>query len=36
MIIRFWNHSKQHSSKTPDKAVYRDPGVLKPFETAQL
>ena len=32
----FWNHSKQHSSKTHDAVSFIRRWVLEPFETTQL
>ena len=32
----FWNHSKQHSSKTDHLDHFRPSCVLEPFETTQL
>ncbi|EFW88964.1 hypothetical protein HMPREF0819_0793 [Streptococcus equinus ATCC 9812] len=32
----FWNHSKQHSSKTEGLCTTHAKTVLEPFETAQL
>ena len=34
--LLFWNHSKQHSSKTYAWTHGRTPLVLEPFETTQL
>ena len=35
-LIRFWNHSKQHSSKTCGRFFVAKNKVLEPFETTQL
>ena len=34
--VMFWNHSKQHSSKTASAGTGQYLKVLEPFETTQL